>query len=239
MSGTGRPEEVSLHFGVPVNTERYRESGRYGRRFRVAVPLLTMALALLLAGWADSWDAIRREAGQVRSIRARFVQKKHLPILAKPFVSEGRFYFQAPGSVRWEYSKPVRSVLLIHRGSARRYVYGDKGWVPEAGERLQGMQMVMDEIAAWTQGRFDTDPRFTARLEGGRPARVVLVPKDPTLVNLIARIEIAFSPERKGAIRSVKIVEGKDAWTMLEFTRTEHNLSLSERLFTDPGEAAP
>jgi hypothetical protein len=77
------------------------------------------------------------------------------------------------------------------------------------------------------------------RLEGGRPARVVLVPKDPTLVNLIARIDIAFSPERRGAIRSVKIIEGKDAWTKLEFTRTEHNLSLYERLFTDPGEAAP
>ncbi|NPU83530.1 MAG: outer membrane lipoprotein carrier protein LolA [Syntrophaceae bacterium] len=205
----------------------------------MAAPLIAAALVLIFAGWADSWDAIRREAGQIRSVRARFVQKKHLPILAKPFVSEGRFSFQAPASVRWEYTKPVRSVLLIHKGSAKRYIYGDKGWVPEAGERLQGMQMVMDEISAWTQGRFDADPRFTARLEGGRPARVVLVPKDPSLMTLIARIEISLSPEKLGAIRSVKIVEGKDAWTMLEFTRTEHNLPLVERIFTQPGEAAP
>jgi hypothetical protein len=197
------------------------------------------ALALILAGWADSWDAIRREAGQIRSVRARFVQRKHLPILAKPFVSEGRFYFQAPASVRWEYTKPVRSALLIHKGSAKRYINGDRGWVPEASERLQGMQMVMEEISAWTQGRFDADPRFTARLEGGQPARVVLVPKDPSLMKLIARIEISLSPEKRGAIRSVKIVEGKDAWTMLEFTRAEHNLPLAERIFTHPGEATP
>ncbi|PKN34270.1 MAG: hypothetical protein CVU61_08795 [Deltaproteobacteria bacterium HGW-Deltaproteobacteria-19] len=212
---------------------------RHKRRFAAAAPLIAAALALILAGWADSWDAIRREAGQIRTIHARFVQRKHLPILAKPFVSEGRFSFQAPGSVRWEYTKPVRSVLLIHKGSVKRYTKGDGEWVPDAGGQLQGMQMVMEEISAWTQGRFDTDPRFTARLEGGRPARVVLVPKDPSLANLIARIEITFSPEKRGAIRSVKIVEGKDAWTMLEFTRAEHNLPLAERLFINPGEAAP
>ncbi len=37
------------------------------------------------------------------------------------------------------------------------------------GRTDQGMQMVMDEIAAWTQGRFDTDPRFTAASRGDVP----------------------------------------------------------------------
>jgi hypothetical protein len=207
--------------------------------FTLFVALSAAAAALLLGGWTDTWDAIRQEAGQVRSVRARFVQTKHLPILAKPFVSEGRFYFQAPGSVRWEYLKPVRSVLLVHQGRARRWVPGDRGWVPEAGERLQGMQTVMEEIAAWTQGRFDSDPRFAARLEAGRSARIVIVPRDPSLRTLIARIEILLSPEKRGAIRSVKIVEGKDAWTLMVFDRAEHNLPLPEGIFTDPGEVAP
>lgn len=222
-----------------LNRNRFPSVAWFGKGIRTGLPLAVAALALLMAGWADSWDSIRRESEQVRSIRARFVQKKHLPILARPFVSEGRFYFQAPGSVRWEYAKPVPSILLVHQGRARRYVRGNDGWVPEAGERLQGMQMVMEEISAWTQGRFDSNPRFTARLEAGRPARIVLVPRDPSLKTLIARIEITLSQEKRGAIRSVKIVEGKDAWTTLEFTRAEHNLPLSERLFLDPGEAVP
>lgn len=224
-----------------MDTERSLDLTRQKRRFAAAAPLIAAALALLLAGWADSWDTIRREAEQVRSVRARFVQKKHLPILARPFVSEGRFYFQAPASVRWEYTKPVRSVLLVHQGRASRYIPGpgNGGWVPETGQRLQGMQMVMEEISAWTQGRFDTDPRFIARLEAGRPARIVLVPRDPSLKSLITRIEISLSPEKRGTIRSVKIVEGKDSWTMLDFTRAEHNLALPERLFVDPGEAVP
>lgn len=205
----------------------------------MAVPLIAATLMLILSGWADSWDSIRRESEKIRSVRARFVQKKHLPLLARPFVSEGCFFFQAPASVRWEYTRPVKSVLLIHKGSARRYVYGDRGWVPEAGGRLQGMQMVMDSISAWTQGHFDADPRFTARLEPGRPARIILVPRDPSLLSLITRIEIALSREKRGAIRSVKIIEGKDAWTMLDFTRADHNLPLAEQIFTNPGEAIP
>ena len=122
-----------------LNRNRFPSVAWFGKGIRTGLPLAVAALALLMAGWADSWDSIRRESEQVRSIRARFVQKKHLPILARPFVSEGRFYFQAPGSVRWEYAKPVPSILLVHQGRARRYVRGNDGWVPEAGERLRAL----------------------------------------------------------------------------------------------------
>jgi len=39
----------------------------------------------------------------------------------KTLVSKGRFYFQAPDSVRWEYLAPVRSVLPHAQGNIKRY----------------------------------------------------------------------------------------------------------------------
>ncbi len=50
------------------------------------------------------------------------MQKKTLPILAKPFVSQGRFFYQPPAQLRWEYDRPVRSVLMMNGGAVKRYL---------------------------------------------------------------------------------------------------------------------
>ena len=95
-----------------------------GKIIRCPVGLL-LALFLLLppsSVRADSWGAFREASNRIASIEARFVQRKTLPILAKPFVSSGRFFYQPPGSLRWEYERPVRSVLLMYEGKVKRYL---------------------------------------------------------------------------------------------------------------------
>jgi outer membrane lipoprotein-sorting protein len=72
--------------------------------------------------WGDNWEAIRAAAKDIRGLEAGFIQEKHLPILAKPLVSEGRLLYQAPGALRWEYHAPVQNVLLMREGDAERYV---------------------------------------------------------------------------------------------------------------------
>ena len=140
----------------------------------------------LLVAWADSWEALRDASRTVTSVEARFVQKKTLPILAKPFVSGGRFFFQKPGSLRWEYDRPVRSVLLMHAGSVRRYLRDKDVWREEGGAPLTAMQTVLGEIVNWQQGRFDANPHFQASLERGsrnpgdpRPEGALLEEDDP------------------------------------------------------------
>ena len=95
---------------------------------------IMLAACLLLIGWSDSWEEIRRESAGIRSVAAPFTQKKQMKILARPLVSEGRFYFQGPDSLRWEYTAPVRSILLMHRGKVRRYVFSGGEWLEEVHE---------------------------------------------------------------------------------------------------------
>ena len=64
---------------------------------RPGVHLLGVILLLpFLLAWAGSWEGIREASRRIASLDAQFVQKKTLPILAKPFVSHGRFLFQTP-----------------------------------------------------------------------------------------------------------------------------------------------
>jgi Outer membrane lipoprotein-sorting protein len=107
-------------------------------RFPVAVFILCCCLFLL--GWADSLEQIQAEAEKIQSIKAEFVQTKRMPILSKPLVSTGAFYFLAPESVRWEYASPVQSILLMHGGEIKKFIKGEKGWTKDASANLQSMR---------------------------------------------------------------------------------------------------
>ena len=127
--------------------------------------LLSSAVML---GWANNWDDIERESAKIQSVTAHFSQEKHMQILTKPLVSKGRFYFQAPDSVRWEYTSPVRSVLLMRKGDIKRYTMGSRGFVEDSGGSLESMQIVLQEISRWSRGQFTGNEHFSATIKRGK-----------------------------------------------------------------------
>ncbi len=194
--------------------------------------LLGLFLLLpFLAAWANNWEGLRDASRTITSVEARFVQKKTLPILAKPFVSGGRFFFQKPGSLRWEYDRPVRSVLLMHAGSVKRYLREGGAWREEGGAPLTAMQTVLGEILNWQQGRFDANPHFQASLERGPETRVILVPKEPSWKKMIRQIELTLSRDQAGVMKSVRVVEDERSFTLLEFDQVKINRPLPASLF--------
>ncbi len=204
----------------------------YGRlqKFIILFPVI-LFLCFLLIGWADSWEQIKQESGKINNVGACFTQKKRMPILARPLVSEGRFYFQRPDSVRWEYLTPVHSVTLMHKGSARRYIKGDKGFVEDPSARMPAMRIIFQEITAWSRGEFDKNQGFKAELKQGKTPKIILTPRDKGLADMIRKIEITLSTEKAGAIKTIFIVEGEKSSTTLEFRDVAINGKISEALF--------
>jgi outer membrane lipoprotein-sorting protein len=193
---------------------------------------LVLLCALALPGWTDSWEAIRAATRQLTAVGADFVQEKHLPILAQPLISRGRLSFQAPGSLRWEYLSPLRSVLLLHGGRTRRFHQTPTGGLEEErGAALDAMQIVGQEIGLWLAGRFAESSAFDAALQPG-PV-VVMTPRQAELAKLIQRIEIVLS-SRPGEIERVTIHEGGAAFTRLIFSDTRLNPQLAAALFENP-----
>ena len=190
---------------------------------------LVLVLAFFCVGWADSWEQIRTTADTITSVQAEFVQEKHLPILAKPLVSEGAFYYQSPRSLRWEYLRPVQSIMNVHDGRVRRFVSTDSnGFHEETGGGMEAMQVVVEEITHWLAGRFDENPMFESRLEPGK--RIVLVPKNEAFQKVIQRIVLNLG-EQPGVMQSVVIYESENAFTKLTFNNTVLNAKIDETLF--------
>ena len=180
---------------------------------------------------ADSWQDMRDAFSKVTSIKTNFVQQKKMKILSRPIVSKGRFFYRAPGDLRWEYDSPIRSVLLLNEGNVERFTWRDGKYSRDAGGSLEGLRFVLQDISGWLAGDFVSSTTFTAELKHGSPDRIVLSPRDESFTKFIQRVELTLAPT-PGVLRSVEIVESQENSTYIEFQNVETNLPFGEGLFT-------
>ncbi|MFZ5571972.1 MAG: outer membrane lipoprotein carrier protein LolA [Thermodesulfobacteriota bacterium] len=191
---------------------------------------LALLTALFCPGWAETWDAIQQSAGRLTSIQAEFIQEKHMAILARPLISRGRFYYQAPGSLRWEYEAPIRSILMVDNDRLKHYVQRKDKLVEDTGIQLQSMQIVLQEISGWLNGRFRDNPAFDPVLEPNR--KITLIPKEKAFAAFIEKIELILS-DKIGIIDAVLIYESSDSYTKLVFQNVVANDKIPAKVFRD------
>jgi len=189
---------------------------------------VAVAAAFLSLGWGSTWEEVRSAAAPIKAVQAEFVQEKHLKLLARPLVSTGMFVFKAPAFLRWEYRTPLRNVLLMTPEGTERWVGTDSGFVRDADANLQAMQVVLENITQWLEGRFDENAMFAARLESG--PRITLTPRDKGFARMIERIELVFA-DRPGVIKEVLIHEGEGSFTRLVFKDVALNPAIDDAVF--------
>ena len=192
---------------------------------------LVLGGLLLLPSLLPAAEVGTKEQPLLKSVQATFIQEKHLKILNRPLLSSGTFAFQAPQSLRWEYLKPLHSVLLMHKGRAVKLIEHDDRFEEDNGAGVDAMQVVFADMGNWLEGRFDDNPLFSASQQQGN--MVVLTPKDPGLQAIISRIELHPSTQA-GLMDKVVIVEGPDAFTQLTFANTTINQPIPEATFISP-----
>lgn len=61
-----------------------------------------------------------------KTLQASFEQRRNSRLLAAPSISRGRFYYQAPDEVRWDYESPRQMTVLIAKGVATTYRPAEK-----------------------------------------------------------------------------------------------------------------
>lgn len=188
-------------------------------------------LYLLVLFFFFGVNSFAESAVHVDSVQADFVQEKSLPILARPLVSTGKFLFQAPGSLRWEYFSPLSSVLLMNNGQVRKFVKHEGEFVEEHGMGLNAMQIVLQEITGWLDGEITDTPTFLAKRT--EKDTIVLTPRKEVLAKIISGIELKLQGE-SGLMESVTLYEGENSFTRMVFSNSRLNANLSDENFKKP-----
>ena len=194
--------------------------------------LLILLMALPANARADDFEKLRKDSARIQTISADFVQKKSMKILSKPLVSEGKFYYAAPDSIRWEYVKPLKSVVVSEKGKTRRYMAAGGKMIEDKTGGAQAMKIVLDEVAGWMGGRFTANPSFTAVLKEGPMTQITLTPAGKGMAGMIEKIEITIS-RKDASVQSVRIVESATAETRIDFKNVVINQSIQPSVFRD------
>jgi outer membrane lipoprotein-sorting protein len=181
---------------------------------------------------SGDWEALKEAAKNLRTVKAEFHQKRFLQILKGPLLSEGRFFFDSAGGLRWEYQKPLRSLILQKGDQIRVAHFSDGVWKPDMTQAVEARRLVLGEIRHWMQGRYEESKTFKFLFVPGPPAKVVLTPVEG-IAKFINRVEI-FISAKPGIIDRVEIEEPGDSRTVIEFRNVEINSILPAKIFDKP-----
>ncbi len=196
----------------------------------IIIILTIFAIFFLCTGWSQNKQELKKTAGTVHSIRADFIQEKHLNILKKPLVSKGVFFYRSPDSLRWEYTAPIQNILMMHGAKTARFIKKENGFVKTPSRGQEFMQIGLREIARWLGGNFEETDFFAIRLVPGE--KIVFTAKDPSVSKFVSKIELMFS-DKPGIMKSVCIYESPDSYTIFSFENTIVNEQLATSLFTE------
>jgi outer membrane lipoprotein-sorting protein len=194
--------------------------------------LATTTLFSTAATFSQDGASFKEASRNIRSVKADFLQKRFLQILTKPLLSEGKLFFYAPDSLRWEYLNPLQSVMLQKGSTIHVYNFSEGKWKPEITQAVEARRTVLAEISQWFQGRFDESKAFKHVYSPGPPARVTMVPGEG-INRFIQRIEIVLSA-RPGVIDRVEIEEPGGSRTLIEFKNVKINSTFSSEVFEKP-----
>jgi outer membrane lipoprotein-sorting protein len=202
-----RARRVSAARSLPVGSVLIALALTAGAATAAPAPGATSSPAATGCGTPEKCFArMVRAQSDVASIRARFRQTKHVAMLAEPLVSEGRFSFRRPDTVRWEMESPEPMVVEIEGGKLRA---GPPGGVADV-DAGPATALFRDLGMLFTGADDYAGKRFTLGPGTLGPDSFTLTPKDASVGRIVAAIEIALDPQTGGPRQAVIRETGGD-----------------------------
>lgn len=184
---------------------------------RVLIGMLVMA-AWTPAAAAD-WgvEQLMREFAQVKSSRAKFVERKHMAILNAPLESSGTLIYTAPGRLEKHTLAPQQESLVLERD---RLTLESKSRNQRRTFALHDHPMVwafVESIRSTLAGDLATLNRFyQVTLDGGEHQwRLTLKPVESDMQNVVSEIRIGGSRNR---VNTIEIIETQGDRSVMTIT---------------------
>ncbi len=180
-------------------------------------------------------DELEGTLGNLNTVRASFVQEKHLAIFRDVVRAEGALYFSRPDSLRFEITRPFRSVLVARGRSVAQYEFIEGQWEKLRTGGGQVILMVTGQIGSWMRGRFrEQGEIYSITARQNDLTHVILTPKDVELSRHIGRIEIVLN-ETHSNIVQLEIHESRGDYTSITFSEHGHDVDLPDAIFRTSG----
>ncbi len=191
---------------------------------------------------ADAGDAtlagLEKRMQPVASARSVFRQERHLSLFDQPLVAEGVMFFQAPGFIRWETTKPYRSAFLSDGANAAQFE-----WIDGRRRKLKidfprSLSKVIEHMSLMNQGRLGpAKENFNITASTGETAVINMTPRDDRAKAFRSSREIRMAPDLS-ATREILMNEPGGDFTRITIVKEDRNIALPASAFdmNDPAD---
>lgn len=91
-----------------------------------AIGILLFCLLSISFSVHDAVINLKKRLSSLQSLQADFEQVEYSASIATPLSEKGKFYFQKPDLMRWEYQDPERNIYLYKGGVSQAYFPEDR-----------------------------------------------------------------------------------------------------------------
>jgi outer membrane lipoprotein-sorting protein len=190
------------------------------------------------AAKAKRLDAILADLGKrlgaMKTLRARFEQKKHLDVFDDVVTSEGTLLLAAPDRLRWQYDRPLRTVLIVNGERARRERTTRKGITTGRTYDLEDEPVTgitARQVFLWTRGDFERARKdHDLELVSEKPLVLRATPRSSAVKEIVRAVDLRFAQDRS-ALEAVTLRETSGARTDIAFRDVEVDPRLAASLF--------
>jgi len=157
-------------------------------------------------------------AEKIKTVECNFTQTKQSKMLSKPQISEGKMFCQQPDKLRWEYTSPRASTLVLEGTEARLL----KGNEQEARNKFIGemARMIMNCVA----GKNLTDNKTFQVSAKEMPTEYVatLVPQRKDMKRLYTKLVLHYNLKQE-TVTEIELHEKNGDRTLIEL----HDISIN------------
>jgi outer membrane lipoprotein carrier protein len=173
-----------------------------------------------------------QQAALNRSIRARFVQEHQLMMFDDVLRSEGFLYYQKPGRIRWEFTKPYGSLtIMLENGAVEKFDVIAERPVRVATGSQKVLAEVLTQIMNWQRGNLlSAAEGFRLLLYQSAGYKLVMIPEAKGMAKIFSRLEFEIAKE-SFLVNSVCLWENENDYTMIRFFDQKVDEELSGDLF--------
>jgi outer membrane lipoprotein-sorting protein len=194
------------------------------------IRLLVLLFAVSGVAAADELTTRLESASKdLQTLSGEFTQRNKLKLFKQELKSRGRFYFQRPRKIRWEYLDPDPSTLILDGNVATLRTPGAAPQVFDLA-RDATMRAVFDQLVTWlgpgslAQANADYDTVT-------QNSTLILTPKTGSPVaKAFSRIELRIDPKTL-LIRSILLTEKNGDEKEITFTKVARNATLPKDAF--------
>ena len=157
----------------------------------------------------------------VQTLKADFIQEKHLVVLEEPLVLKGTIFMQTPDHFSWIVREPLRYSMVIRGEVVHQW--------DEDTQRIQKMSLsknpvfktAIRQMRDWLSGAYGSMlGEYEVTVLDREPISLEFVPRDTALAReVIDRVMVVFDRDEH-YIRQIQILEKRGDRTVLTFVNT-------------------